>query len=218
MPVECPNCREPIPRLRLFMTSAWGRFNCSRCGALLGIDVTRRLLAMIPWLVIVMLLLSVARISSLGWVVAVPVLLVVCLANFFLFDRAVVHERTGFRCRQCGYDLQGQSEARCPECGSPFDLAELAVFKAGGTPAPPRASLSRRVLIAVILVAITLLLVSGILYTKAARRRVRGSQPIMIPASAQPAERPAPAENGSTDDTALTDSPPSGPAEDSETP
>ncbi len=218
MPAECPNCRQPIPQLRLFMTSAWGRFNCSRCGALLGIDVTRRLLAMIPWIVILMLLLSVARISSLGWAVAVPVLLAVCLANFFLFDRAVVHERTGFRCRQCGYDLQGQSEARCPECGSAFDAAELAAYKAGGTPATPVASRSRRVLVAVVLGAITLLLVLGILYSKAARRRVPVPQPAVTPVSTQPAGQPPPADTASTGGTAAPHIPPSGPAEGPETP
>jgi hypothetical protein len=156
--------------MRLFLTSAWGRFNCRRCGALLGIDVKRRLLAMIPWLAILMLLMTVFRITSLGTAIAIPVLLIVCAANFFLFDRAVVHERTGFRCRQCGYDLQGQNEARCPECGSPFDLAELGAYKAGKEPAPPSASRSRTLLIAVIVGVITILLTLGILYTRSARR------------------------------------------------
>ena len=25
------------------------------------------------------------------------------------------------RCARCGYDLQGLTEPRCPECGTPFD-------------------------------------------------------------------------------------------------
>ncbi len=29
-------------------------------------------------------------------------------------------------CLKCGYDLRGQTEARCPECGTPFD-AELII-------------------------------------------------------------------------------------------
>ena len=29
-------------------------------------------------------------------------------------------------CLKCGYELRGQTEARCPECGTPFD-AELIV-------------------------------------------------------------------------------------------
>ncbi len=28
-------------------------------------------------------------------------------------------------CRHCGYDLRGQTEPRCPECGRPFDPALL---------------------------------------------------------------------------------------------
>jgi hypothetical protein len=30
-------------------------------------------------------------------------------------------------CRQCGYDLRGQTEPRCPECGTPFDVDLLNV-------------------------------------------------------------------------------------------
>ncbi len=28
-------------------------------------------------------------------------------------------------CPRCGYDLRGLPEPRCPECGEPFDPAEL---------------------------------------------------------------------------------------------
>ncbi len=123
---ECPNCREPIPRLRLFVTTAWGRWECKRCGALLGVDKRRRLLATIPWIAILVLLLGVVRITSYGMPVAVPVLVAFGLCNYFIFDRAVVHERTGLRCRDCGYDLQGQVEARCPECGRVLDAGQVA--------------------------------------------------------------------------------------------
>ncbi len=30
-------------------------------------------------------------------------------------------------CERCGYDLRGQTEARCPECGTPFDEKLLRV-------------------------------------------------------------------------------------------
>jgi hypothetical protein len=126
---------------------------------------------MVPWFVLLILLIGVFRITNLGAIVAIPVLLIVCAANFFLFDRAVVHERTGFRCRRCGYDLQGQCEARCPECGALFDLAELSAYKASKEPAPPPASRFRTLMIAVIVGLITILLLLGVLYTKSARRR-----------------------------------------------
>ena len=127
---ECPNCHCPVSRLRLFFTTMWGRWRCSGCGALLGIDVRRRLLAIIPWLAIVILLVGVFRITNLGYAIWLPTLIGSALVNFFLFDRPVVHERTGFRCRSCGYDLQGQMESRCPECGAEFAAADLAEFKA----------------------------------------------------------------------------------------
>ena len=31
-------------------------------------------------------------------------------------------------CLECGYDLRGLPEARCPECGQPFDLADATTF------------------------------------------------------------------------------------------
>lgn len=30
-------------------------------------------------------------------------------------------------CRECGYDLRGQTEPRCPECGTPFDADTLKI-------------------------------------------------------------------------------------------
>jgi hypothetical protein len=31
------------------------------------------------------------------------------------------------RCAACGYDLRGLQNARCPECGRPFDLAGVGI-------------------------------------------------------------------------------------------
>lgn len=177
MPVECPNCRQPIPRIRLFLTAAWGRWRCSGCGALLGIDVRRRLLATIPWVGILFFLMFVARITSLGYAIAVPMLLAAGMLNYFLFDRAVVHERTGFRCRGCGYDLQGQVEPRCPECGSEFDLTELATHKAGGPKAPPATPWYRSALAVTLVMSIALILtIAGIIHLKVVRTRAARRQ------------------------------------------
>src|SRR5262245_10781791 len=32
------------------------------------------------------------------------------------------------RCRECGYVLEGLSQARCPECGHLFDLADAGTY------------------------------------------------------------------------------------------
>jgi hypothetical protein len=202
MPVECPNCRQPIPRSRLFFTTAWGRWRCSACGSLLGINVRRRLLATIPWICILFLLIGVARITSYGVLIAGPVIIVAGMLNYFLFDRPVVHERSGYRCRRCGYDLQGQVEARCPECGLEFDMAELDAHRAGGLVEPPRPSRSRfGIAFAIVAGVLTVLLGLGVMYTRAVRGRVARQQAIII---RQAANRNSAAEESATEDETTT--------------
>ena len=172
MPVECPNCRQPIARYRLFFRTAWSRWRCDGCGSLLGIDIRRRFLAVIPWIAILFFLLRVVHITRLGLLIALPTIICAGLLNFFLLDRAVVHERTGFRCRKCGYDLQGQTESRCPECGLVFDSAELATYKA--KPDMVRKPQSRwgfRIATALLIGLITALLIMGLIFFRAGRAR-----------------------------------------------
>jgi len=126
---ECPNCRRPIAGPRTFFTPMWGTWRCSGCGALLGIDKRRRLLAMIPYGILLFVLLAVLHLPNWGYWLALPVVVAVGYVNFVLFDRAVVLERAGFRCRRCGYDLRGQIEPRCPECGWEFDAADTSFRK-----------------------------------------------------------------------------------------
>lgn len=35
-------------------------------------------------------------------------------------------------CRRCGYQLAGQSQNRCSECGTPFDPADPHTYLSGG--------------------------------------------------------------------------------------
>lgn len=46
--------------------------------------------------------------------------LVVSVVAFVGLKRFEPYCRPGL-CRNCGYDLRGQTEPRCPECGTPFD-------------------------------------------------------------------------------------------------
>jgi hypothetical protein len=184
---ECPNCRRPIPGIRLFFKSLWSRWRCEGCGSLLGVDVRRRWLATIPWAVVLFLLLGVLRVTNLGYAIAVPMIIAVGMLNYFLFDRAVVHERAGFRCRQCGYDLQGQVESRCPECGSEFDSSELAAYVARGPQVLSGVPRQRFELVFMVIAsAVTLALIGGLLYTRAARLPAIGARPpappVTIPA------------------------------------
>jgi len=70
---------------------------------------------------------AIMRFASVPLSGELPLLLLILLATgvpYFVFlERARVIERRGFRCRRCGYDLQGQVESRCPECGTEFDAA-----------------------------------------------------------------------------------------------
>lgn len=186
MPSECPNCRVPIPRFRLFITPAWGRWQCSSCGAVLGIDVRRRLLATIPWIGILFFLLFVVRITSVGLVIAAPTIIVAGVINFFLFDRAVVRERTGFRCRGCGYDLQGQVEGRCPECGAKFELAALAAHRVGDPERRTVVPWSRsRLALTIVLGVAVLLLTLGVMYLRSARVQAVRQRTLAAQQSAQ---------------------------------
>ena len=86
-------------------------------------------MATVPWIAILIILLLVLNIMSWGLWFALPLLVIAGLANYMLFERIVVHERCGFRCKTCGYDLQGQVEPYCPECGRAFDDEEIEQMK-----------------------------------------------------------------------------------------
>ncbi len=127
MLATCPNCREPIPAYRLFFTTAWGSWRCSKCNSLLGVNVKRRLV-LVSVAVLLALLLAGWASRRFPTVADTPVMIgvfvTVLVVHFLFFERARLIERTGFRCQRCGYDLQGQVEPRCPECGRAFDVGE----------------------------------------------------------------------------------------------
>lgn len=131
MPAECPNCRRSISWFQTFRKHAWARWNCPGCGALLGMDTRRRLLGMFPWAAVVLVLIKIVDVTSLGMVLAAPIILVAAVTCFYFIDRVVVVERTGFLCRSCGYDLWGQTASPCPECGTAFEVADLDQRRAG---------------------------------------------------------------------------------------
>jgi len=90
---------------------------------------------------------------------------VLWLPFFLLVDRAVVVERCGFRCKACGYDLQGQVAPRCPECGREFDSEERAFLETGVRPRQTSGK-RRATWIGIVVIGLILVgtLVTGILY------------------------------------------------------
>lgn len=130
MAIECPVCREPIPWYKLFISTAWSRWECKRCESTLAVNVARRMFAVLLALAVMGATRMLMRVPA-DWEVPLLVasMLVVFVPYFMFFERARVVERRGFRCRQCGYDLTGQVDPRCPECGLSFNDDEIARMK-----------------------------------------------------------------------------------------
>lgn len=85
----------------------------------------RRFLAMVPLTAATIFgSLYLTRSGLAGDWAAIPVAAVVWFPLIVLLDRVIVLERRGFWCRQCGYDLRGQINPQCPECGREFDPSE----------------------------------------------------------------------------------------------
>jgi hypothetical protein len=67
----------------------------------------------------------------LGLLVLLSALLVLFVFRFVALRmtratlRDVLQERDTPICLHCGYDLRGQTEPRCPECGKPFDAGRM---------------------------------------------------------------------------------------------
>ena len=166
------------------MRPLWGTWTCRGCGALLGIDPRRRgvAIALTIVLTILALLFAERNLRIVGWVsvvVAFTTLLAGILCVVALVDRARLMVRTGFRCRRCGYDLQGQVAARCPECGTAFDPAERAHGGDAGVPQPLAAALCRRSRIGWVLLLVLggLVVVGHVLVHRQAQRARMGVAP-----------------------------------------
>ena len=122
---RCPVCRTSINPLRNLLRPGWARWRCKGCGSLIGVSLKHRLLALIPWLAI--LFAWMFAVVKLRWPLpyAIPIIVFLFFALYLLLDKIIVYERCGFRCRDCGYDLRGQLEPVCPECGRAFDEDEI---------------------------------------------------------------------------------------------
>ena len=191
---ECPVCRRPL-RWTYVLRHAWSQWRCHYCGSLLEIDRKRRFLAVLPFIALVLTGVYLASHAGWGDYSAAIIAFALWLPFFLLVDRAVAVERRGFRCKTCGYDLQGQVTPRCPECGRHFDAEERAFLEGR---AVPRSASGRRhaTWIGIVIISMILLstLVTGLLYfytMTAANRRTAATQPaVPNPSSSQPTTSP----------------------------
>lgn len=64
---------------------------------------------------------------SLGCFVGFFLLMLISRNNYRRFLREYLQTQGVPICSRCAYDLRGQTEPRCPECGEGFDISLLAV-------------------------------------------------------------------------------------------
>ncbi len=58
---------------------------------------------------------------SIGFIFFLGIL----LPSLFQNRRPISHKTTDYCCPQCGYNMRGLTEAKCPECGAVFTLDQL---------------------------------------------------------------------------------------------
>ncbi len=155
--LECPNCREPVSFFRAIRTTAWGSFRCKACGSILAISFVRRLLAAVVWLGMVAFV-SQFLFHPYAWgrIAGCVGMTVTLVGMLYIFERVILLERRAFTCKQCGYDLQGLPEDRCPECGTAFDRTERERIIARVTSPPPRPRYRRLAALAVVIAMLAL--------------------------------------------------------------
>ncbi len=176
----------------MFRTTWWGNWRCDGCGSVLGISDWRRILPVVFFLAALFLATRVVRIPS-NWEppFAAIALFVVFVVHFRFCGQARVIERRGFRCLGCGYDLRGQVQGRCPECGDEFNLAELQAHLSQDSEAPVNRRRSRiGVLILLVVVLAMTLGLTIMTWLGVMRVPAGGPATTTTQASAQPAVAP----------------------------
>ncbi len=140
---NCPNCREPVSWWRAFRTPAWGRFTCDICSSILGISLGRRITIVCFWVAIYIGAMAYFGLHRYGPLVQYGSMVASMAVVFYFLDSIILLERRMFTCRECGYDLHGLTDTRCPECGATFDPDEelrIDIISKTRPPSPPHRS------------------------------------------------------------------------------
>ncbi len=125
MAYRCPNCTR-----KTNITFTWTKpqpWYCEHCGSLLSIP-DEPVNHIKPWYFIVAVIVVVAPFVILHWLTARKnaSLMAILYFVFLLLFMWIVRRFTKARvltvglpfCKNCGYDLRGNTSGQCPECGS----------------------------------------------------------------------------------------------------
>lgn len=130
MSFKCPVCHQDFPFMRQFLTPTWGSFQCTACDSQLGVNAYRRFFVVPIWIGLYYFATRYIRLpASYDIVTVLGTFMVMYILYFAWFEKPRIIQRCGFRCKDCGYDLQGQKDPRCPECGRVFDETETSQMK-----------------------------------------------------------------------------------------
>ncbi|HRW53811.1 MAG TPA: hypothetical protein P5081_13085 [Phycisphaerae bacterium] len=140
MLLQCPNCRRRVSFYRSIITPAWSSFPCAGCGSTLSVSFARRIMAAALWAAIFLFAGEYLGISRWGRLISYALLGVSLIITLYLFEKIILVDRREFTCLECGYNLKGLTESRCPECGAAFDPSEIEQIRAriGLRRAPPK--------------------------------------------------------------------------------
>ena len=169
MLLQCPNCRRRVSFCRSFITPAWSSFPCAGCGSTLSVSFARRIMAAALWAAVFIFAGEYLGISRWGRVVSYAILGVSLIVTLYIFEKILLVDRREFTCLQCGYNLKGLPEPRCPECGADFDPSEIERIRAriGLRRAPPK---GRWIVVVAVLLLAALVTGSFIAWRNTARR------------------------------------------------
>lgn len=119
----CPHCRSPIPvKVRMWRSLK----ACQRCESLLKFGAGVRVL---PSLAFGVFSAGAGIAELVGFNVPRLVKFAFLLAGLTLFTLVLCRKRIrlveprGTYCRECGYDLHGLMDGRCPECGKGIEAS-----------------------------------------------------------------------------------------------
>lgn len=124
------------------------------------------------WLAVLLFTMEVLRLDAWSRFVSYTAMGVAFIAVLYLCEKIVLLDRRAFTCKECGYDLRGLPENRCPECGTTFEPAERERILARIASPPPKPK--QRWVAVLVVVLLALAVAAGMFFWRQASRAAAG--------------------------------------------